>query len=191
MPFTAGLPETGCGAGSTVAFTADLRQALPGLLRELKVKTLLDAPCGDFNWMAHTNLSGVHYIGCDYDSEHCLSTLMRESQPIQWRPKSKKVVTIDICHEKLPVADLMLCRDFLQHLPNVLVFTALKNFSSSSVPWLLATSHQNAVNEDIPKVGMFRPLNLTAQPFNLPSPTRSISDGDGRSLGLWHRSDWT
>jgi hypothetical protein len=188
MPFTAGLPETGCGAGSMVASTSGIRAWLPQLLAEFEIRTLLDAPCGDFNWMARTDLSSVDYIGCDYDEEHCISARSRESQPFQFRPRSKKVMTLDICRDLLPPADLMLCRDFLQHLPNEMVSVALKNFRTSGISWLLATSHGNEENADIPKCGMFRPLNLTVAPFNLPAPQQSITD-HGRILGLWHRSE--
>jgi hypothetical protein len=185
MPFSAGLPETGCGAGSTFTYTAPIREALPQLLRELDVKTLLDAPCGDMNWMARTDLSGIDYIGCDYDEEHIRSANMRESQPYSFRPRSKSILQMDICREKLPQADMILCRDFLQHLPNAKVFDVLDKLALSGIRWLLLTSHVNAENEDIDSMGMFRPINLTNYPFVLPDPVTSIPDGEGRILGLW------
>ena len=186
MPFTAGLPETGCGAGSTVAYTESIRAWLPALLRDLGVKTLLDAPCGDFNWMARTDLSGIDYVGCDYDPEHVQVAVARDSEPVKYRPRSKTVMVLDVVNDRLPYyADLMLCRDFLQHLPNGMVTKALSNFVSSGIPWLLATSHTNTSNVDILKPGMFRPLNLCAHPFWLPPPQRWAEDGDGRILGLW------
>lgn len=189
MPFTGGLPETACGAGSMVENTYQVRGMLPEIFNGLSVSTVLDAPCGDFNWMALTDLSGVNYIGADYDEEHCLSASMRASQPTEYQPKSKVIVTLDVCRDELPSADLMLCRDFLQHLPTDMVFTVLKNFMASHIPWLLATSHDNSENADIVSAGMFRPLNLMAPPFNLPSPQNFIADGDSRIIGLWHRSE--
>src|SRR4029078_7931160 len=36
--------------GVTMEQTATIRQEIPALLRELGAKSLLDAPCGDFNW---------------------------------------------------------------------------------------------------------------------------------------------
>lgn len=35
------------------------------LLQELDVETLLDAACGDFNWMSHVELGPVSQIGVD------------------------------------------------------------------------------------------------------------------------------
>lgn len=190
MPFTAGLPETACGAGSTVAFTEHLRPWLADLLRELKVRTLLDAPCGDFNWMARVDLSGIDYAGCDYDAQHIRAALARESEPPEYRPRSKSMMVLDLCEDKLPFhADLMLCRDFMQHLPDRQIVRVLRRFLNSGIPWLLATSHVDAENCDIIRSGMFRPLNLMRSPWDLPEPRRCKQDGDSRILGLWHRDE--
>lgn len=186
MPFTAGLPETGCGAGSTYKNTVNVRTWLPQLMRELDAKVLLDAPCGDFNWMSKTNLTGIDYIGIDYDAEHCRETKLKDSEP-QYRPRSKTVLMLDLCMDRLPPAEVMLCRDFLQHLPNFMVSVVLRNFILSGIPWLVATSHDNTENDDIAEQGMFRALNLEAAPFNLPIPNKWIDDGQGRILALWHR----
>ncbi len=191
MPFTGGLPETGCGAGSMFSNTVNVRERLPKLFEELGIRTVLDAPCGDFNWMSKTDLSGIEYIGVDYDELHCTWARARESDPSKFRPRKKTVVTLDMCRDPLPLADLMLCRDFLQHLPNAMVSVVLNKIRSSGIPWLLATSHGNKVNDNITSHGMFRPLNLTIAPFNLPSPKETIADGDDRFLSLWHRNDWS
>jgi hypothetical protein len=42
------------GGGSDLEQTSALRAALPGVLQRLGVRTLLDAPCGDFHWMGST-----------------------------------------------------------------------------------------------------------------------------------------
>lgn len=41
--------ESVSGAGSELKYTANLRKHLPALFEELGVKSVLDAPCGDFN----------------------------------------------------------------------------------------------------------------------------------------------
>lgn len=190
MKFSCGLPETACGAGSRVSYTSGLREWLSLLLWELKIDTLLDAPCGDFNWMAHTDLTGVRYIGIDYDMEH-LKAADRESVPKKFSPLSKTLIYADLVTDTLPRADMVLCREFFQHLPNSLVAAVIRNFVLSGSSWLLATSHNNVVNKNIAGPGGFRPLNLMAPPFSFPSPHRSIEDapGSGRILGLWTMGD--
>jgi len=44
-----GGDESVSGPGSSLKSTAKLRRELPKLLREIGARTLLDAPCGDFN----------------------------------------------------------------------------------------------------------------------------------------------
>jgi hypothetical protein len=142
--------------------------------------------------MSRVDLSGVTYIGYDYDGNHCKAVLAGSSQPEHYRPIKKAVMQTDICNSISSLgADMMLCRDFLQHLPNADVSAVLRNFWVSQIPWLLATSHSNFHNEDIPNRGMFRPVNLTVAPFNLPPPMKTIPDGPGRILGLWHRNEMT
>ena len=58
--------ESRSGHGSTVAYTRGLRKSLEQYLTKLNVKSFLDAPCGDFNWMRHLVLPPqTQYIGGD------------------------------------------------------------------------------------------------------------------------------
>jgi hypothetical protein len=42
---------------------------LPLLIEDIRVRSLLDAPCGDFNWMRHVKLRLREYIGVDVLSQ--------------------------------------------------------------------------------------------------------------------------
>ena len=58
--------ESRSGPGSTVDGTTNLRRYLPTLFDEFSIRTVLDAPCGDFNWMKIvTEDCDIHYIGGD------------------------------------------------------------------------------------------------------------------------------
>ena len=57
--------ETRDGTGSTMRFTELLITDLPNLLRRWHVTSILDAGCGEFNWMRHCDLSGISYVGGD------------------------------------------------------------------------------------------------------------------------------
>jgi hypothetical protein len=179
MSFVGGLPETRCGGGSTMEATKNVRAHLLGLLRDYGVKTLLDAPCGDCNWIAHTDLAGIRYIGIDFDAEHVAAATVR----------GFNAMLGDIVNGHLPAADMMLCRDFLQHLPTAQVRQTIQNFKASNIPWLLATSHETSQNDDIERAGDFRPLNLMVRPLGFPDPVEKIEDGPRRILGLWRRED--
>ncbi len=185
MKFTGGLPETKCGAGSTVAFTEQLRPQLEKLFRFLEIRTLVDAPCGDFNWMSRVNISGIKYIGIDMDGDNLLSARTRPSEPWTFTPWPKMILQLDLVSNVIPKADLILCRDFFQHLPNEMILQVLHNFRKSGCEWLLATNHDGGYNEDIPTPGGFHRVDLIGVPFSLGQPFERIADGDGRSLALW------
>lgn len=53
----------GLGARLDAAATVAIRHALPGILRDFQITTLLDAPCGDFHWMKEVNISWIQCIG--------------------------------------------------------------------------------------------------------------------------------
>ena len=52
--------ESVSGPGSTKARGADFRAALVALLDDRGVTSIVDAPCGDFNWMQDVLLSLIH-----------------------------------------------------------------------------------------------------------------------------------
>jgi hypothetical protein len=178
--------ETRSGLGSTLAYTAPMRRGLEKLLRRLKVKTLLDLPCGDFNWIRHVRLpEGANYLGGDL-----VVTLIDELQH-NHASEHHKFVVLDMVEDEIPPADLWLCRDALFHLPNEDVVSVLKRFSRSAVPFILTTTYDFAqVNRDI-NPGGFRFINLLAPPFQLPLPAARIADfvvpWPPRYLGLWSR----
>ena len=60
-----GESETFSGEGSTIKATEILRQNLEKLFKEFDIKTLLDIPCGDFNWMKELKYEFDFYLGCD------------------------------------------------------------------------------------------------------------------------------
>lgn len=179
MKFTGGLPETECGNGSTLETTANLRAKLPTLLVHFGVNSLLDAPCGDCNWIPRVNLAGVRYVGIDNSLQHI--------QEAQRKAPFLLTIPMDIFSGLLPECDAVLCRDFLQHLPHADVSHALDRFKQTGAKWLLATSFDSRENVDLFERGGFRRLNLEIAPINLGGPVEWIDDppGSGRILGAW------
>jgi hypothetical protein len=53
------------GWGWTLPRTAIVRRELPRLLASLDAQALLDAPCGDFNWLRAVDLGAVAHVGVD------------------------------------------------------------------------------------------------------------------------------
>jgi glycosyltransferase involved in cell wall biosynthesis len=178
--------ESASGTGSTIEQTATLRAELPPLFVEFQICSMLDAPCGDFNWQSAMRLP-ERYLGCDVLPELVEGNKARHARP------GVQFFTANIIRDDLPSVDLILCRDCLVHLSNKDVARALANLARSDSRYLLATTFPGrTTNVDI-KTGGWRPLNLELSPFCLPPPLRLINEkcteGDGayadKSLGLW------
>jgi len=179
-----GDPESVSGSGSSLAGSAKLRQALPSLLQELSIRSLLDAPCGDFTWMQQVDLDGIDYTGADIVNEMVTDLQIRFGGP------RRRFIHLDLISDTIPPGfDAIMVRDLFLHLPNASVKRAIANIRSSGVTWMLASTHANVVvNEDV-ALGHHRFLNPTLPPFNLPAPVRLLADPDvdreDKQLGVW------
>lgn len=177
-------PESVSGRGSTRARTEVIRLSLPQLLRDLKTKTLLDAPCGDFNWMQHVELDGIHYIGADIVPE-----LIARNQRLYGRP-NREFITADISVDRLPRADVILCRECLIHLSFARIRRVVSNFKKSGAQYLLCTTHITVTENLDCADGTGRFVNLQLPPFDFPQPLQLVvEDAEaGKCLGLWRLS---
>ena len=106
-------------------------------------------------------------------------------------------VVVDITRDRLPCADLVLCRDCFVHLSHRQIAAAVANFVRSGSEYLLTSTYTDwPRNEDV-RTGGFRPLNLQLPPFNFPPPLSFIHEKEpderaqyhGKGLGLWRLSD--
>ena len=55
--------ESISGPGSEISNTKAVVKFLNNFIKEQNIKSILDIPCGDFNWMQTVDLSGIKYIG--------------------------------------------------------------------------------------------------------------------------------
>ena len=60
-----GWPESKSGPGSTMEETDIIRQEIKHLVKIKEIKSVVDVPCGDFNWMKDIVYSFEKYTGCD------------------------------------------------------------------------------------------------------------------------------
>jgi SAM-dependent methyltransferase len=173
--------ESVSGRGSTLARTEAIRTQLSGLLESIGAKSLLDAACGDFNWMRHTSLTGVAYLGVDIVPE-----LIANHQRM-YEDKATRFAVLDITHDELPQVDAILCRDCLIHLSFEHGLRALDNFKRSGSRFLLATTHTGVTENSDIESGAWRNVNLQLPPYNLPEPLSTITEDHelGKALGLW------
>jgi SAM-dependent methyltransferase len=179
-----GGSESRSGRGSSKDRGLFLASRLPVFLRSLGVKSILDVPCGDLNWMADFPLGGIRYIGADVVPE-LIEDNLSSFQHIG------AFYCVDACHDPLPHADLIFCRDMIIHLPNELIGRFIRNVARSSAEWLICTRFLGPigprdVNADI-EIGEFRAVDLCEPPFGLPAPLAMFPEffHKWKTLGLW------
>ena len=174
-------PESVSGRGSTLARTEVIRQELPNVLESVGAKSLLDAPCGDFNWMRYVDLGEIEYLGADVVPE--LITRNRQ----RFERDGRSFLVLDVTSDPLPEVDVILCRDCLMHLSSKHVHAAIANFKRSNSRYLLATSHAGVSENREIRSGDRRSVNLQLPPFNFPPPIELITEDAelGKQLGLW------
>ena len=163
------------------------RLALPGIIHDLNVKTMLDAPCGDFGWLSSVALGVEQYFAADIVADLIVQNSGRHARA------DREFLQLDITRDELPSTELILCRDCLVHLSITHIQDAIRNFRRGGAQWLLTTTFpgtdQNMDIED----GDWRCLNFEKPPFSLPAPVLCINEEceeaggayRDKSLGLW------
>ena len=128
--------ESASEAGSTFDYTANLRQNLPQLFKDFSIKSIYDAPCGDFNWMRFVvEQCNISYCGAD------IVPVLVDKIRRQYATPKVTFRCADIRLDEFPKVDLWLCRDCLFHLSYRYTTLALRNFLASGTPLVLTTTH--------------------------------------------------
>jgi hypothetical protein len=154
-----GSTESKSGRGSELNATKKLRQELNFLFLKYKINSILDVPCGDFNWFSQIDLSDIKYVGGDIVEK------LIESNRINF--PNFEFLHIDITKDNLVKSDLVLVRDCFVHFSNNYIIDSIENIKNSGSRYLLSTSFTRFCdNEDIPN-GDWREINLMIEPFNL------------------------
>ena len=180
------------GTGSHEVQTELIVKEISSLLESKDIKSVLDIPCGDFNWMKKVNLGEKIYIGADIVNE--LIKKNKINYGVEGQVEFEK---INLICDPLPQSDIIINRDCLVHLSFADIHKSLQNIKSSGCKYLLTTTFpDHTFNDDI-VTGDWRTLNLENKPFKFPSPivliNENCTEGNGRysdkSLGLWRIDD--
>lgn len=181
--------ESVSGKGSTLEATNNLRRQLPEIFEKFSIKTIFDAPCGDFNWMKEVlKKNRICYIGGD------IVQPLIESHNSNFQDPHTKFLHVDLTKDDFPASDLMICRDCLFHLTYDQTKLVLQNFITSKIPYLLTTTHTQRgefFNKDI-ETGSFRRIDLFSAPYHFPQDVLyriddSIPNVTQREMCLWSR----
>jgi len=153
----------GSGSGSNENLCKGYVQFLQQFFTEYDIHSIVDIGCGDWQFSKNINFDGIDYKGYDVASFVVNRNLVKYKKP-----------NIDFIHYNgdfsvLPKADLEICKDVLQHLPNHLIMEFIDNLSKYKYALIANDINRMGENEDILlDVYAWRSLDLRLSPFNLP-----------------------
>ena len=176
--------ESVSGKGSELSCARNILERLPFLLKKYGIKTIMDAPCGDYNWIKHLDYTFDKYTGIDI-----VESLINKNK--KYENEKIKFFQGDILSSNFPPADLILCRDCFIHLTFEQIFKALENFKKSKSKMVMLTTYNIGQNRDV-LTGQYRKINLLLPPFNFPEPLDCIRElplEDGKYICLWKLED--
>lgn len=190
--------ESLSGPGSNLKQTETLRKRLATFFDLFNIQTIIDAACGDFNWMKEIDYPFKQYIGIDVVQE-----LIVRNRTL-YGDKTYRFEHKNIIEDDLPKVDLIICRDCFVHLHIEDIKRAIRNFKRSGSTYVLMTTFTKRrmdTNTEVGQMGHWRTLNLQLPPFNLPEPIMLLNEGcteanpgdrfDDKCLGLWKLADIT
>jgi hypothetical protein len=188
--------ESRSGGGSTLAVTTNICKNIVDLVHEKGIKSVIDIPCGDFNWMKEIVFRFDTYLGGDIVPQCIKDNNERYSN------SRIKFVEFDIVTDTIPDGDLLIVRDVIGHFPLEEGRKIVSNILKSNCKYLLSTTWYNINDKDYYKkhinenvnYGRWYSLNLMSKPFNFPEPEMIIEEdtivtdyenGVRKVLGLW------
>ncbi len=157
-----GSKESISGPGSTISATTTIREAIPEIVRNFNINSVLDVPCGDLNWIKHIFTSLPQYTGIDI-----VSGLIDQNRK-NFGSDKINFLHKNLISDQLPQADLILCRDCLPHLTLEQIRLSLMNFVNSKSKYLFTTTFPlNPINRDI-QTGQWSILTFKPPPSICP-----------------------
>lgn len=150
------------GPGSTLKTAQPYMEFLQKFLASNNIQSVADIGCGDWTFSKHVHWGDIQYTGYDVVKD------VIEKNKIKFAKPTITFIHGDAVHLNLPSADLLLCKDVLQHLPleDIQLFlTQLPKFKhcliTNDVDYTLSSTNQQVQR------GGYRTLDLTKPPFNL------------------------
>ncbi|MDD4616263.1 MAG: hypothetical protein PHW76_03990 [Alphaproteobacteria bacterium] len=193
--------ESVSGRGSSLEATEYLRPNLVGLFRTYNIRTIADAPCGDFNWFRELDYRFERYDGYD------IVEALESKNTKVYGTKTTHFHHADLLGDFVPPADVLLCRDLTIHLSHEHIFTFFANVQRSGFKYILLSQYEPSDNKDRNTGVLFQPIDFFKEPFCFPEPLELIDEKapyacagpnqtgeksvhpQGNSLGFWRMKD--
>lgn len=154
-----GFSLSGAGIGVNRGYVAFLQE----FMRKNGIRTVVDLGCGDWQFSQYIDWSGIQYAGYDV-----VEYVIERNQRLFAAP-SVMFIHADAIETDLPEADLLICKDVLQHLPNGDVGKLIRQLSKFKHCLITNDVYPKTKSSHNPNIvrGSYRPIDLTQPPFNV------------------------
>jgi SAM-dependent methyltransferase len=151
----------GSGHGSLPKVTKGYRSFIEQFIVERGVKSVVDLGCGDWQFSRLIDWKGIDYLGLD------IVPSVIDRNRVSFKRPGIRFEIAPANWQDLPAADLLICKDVLQHLTG----ETIRKFLTVLPRYRLAlltndVSPDSQINIDI-QDGQYRPLDLRRPPFEL------------------------
>jgi SAM-dependent methyltransferase len=151
------------GEGSSFKYVTMYLEYLKDFLETHQIKSVVDLGCGDWEFSHLINWMNIDYLGIDVVKKVIEKNNHRFASP------NIHFAVGDATTRTLPSADLLICKEVLQHLPFRDIEKIIAQFPQFKYCLIVNDVDPETLtckNEDIPR-GHYRLLDLTKPPFNL------------------------
>ncbi len=162
--------ESRSGIGSEIKNTKEVLKSLDQIIKDFKIKSIIDIPCGDFNWMSFMDMKNIEYQGHDIVEQLIINNNKK------FKKNNISFFNSDITNSRLDKTDLIFVRDCLVHFSIEDIKKSIFRIKQSRSKYLMSTSFVNVdKNLDIYSAD-WRPINLEKEPFNFPKPLLTYNE---------------
>jgi hypothetical protein len=163
------------GPGSSLGQTIVIREMITELIRKYNIKTIVDAPCGDFFWMKEVLKMNINNINL-YTGIDIVEGLIQKNQE-KYGTDKICFIKSDLTRDIIPKADLIICRDCFLHLSYRNILNIINNFKLSGAEYLLVSTYTRHKNRNVYKYNVAgRAINLGKVPFKIKSKLDTINE---------------
>lgn len=145
------------GGGSTLELTTAYRLLLQDFMSNNTIHSVVDAGCGDWGFSRVINWEGIDYLGLDVVPDLIAINQKKYAGP------HIRFLQADVCSIELPCADLLICKDVLQHLSNEDIWAFIRQLPNFKYCLITNDPGDNSPIER----GGYRGVDLTKPPFFL------------------------
>lgn len=151
------------GIGSSYEATAQYREFIADFLKNYAIRSVVDLGCGDWEFSRYIDWKDISYLGIDI-VEHVIEKNKKRFEADNVHFEHSNALKYD-----LPYADLLICKEVLQHLSNDDIRSICSQFKKYKYCLITNGIDYETMSSDNREIlcGDYRPLDLTLPPFNI------------------------